>query len=95
VPAGIAGIDGKRRDGGLLGDAHKKRATLHAFARGHLIAKAEAGLATDGWLDQAEMYLEGATGYFGAERDLATSRWRTCGPGSHTFRRRHRRRAER
>jgi integrase len=47
---------------------------LGAFARLHLIAKKKAGKVTDEWLALAELSLNRAIAYFGAERELDTLR---------------------
>jgi hypothetical protein len=47
---------------------------LAAFARLHLIAKKKAGKVTDTWLASAQLLLERAVVYFGAERELDTIR---------------------
>ena len=49
-------------------------AQLGAFARLHLIAKKKAGKVTDEWLALAELSLNRAVAYFGAERELDTLR---------------------
>jgi integrase len=47
---------------------------LGAFARLHLIAKKKAGKVTDEWLALAELSLNRAIAYFGAEREMDTLR---------------------
>jgi integrase len=64
-------LEAKRHGRGVLGET-RKRATLQAFAREHLMAKAKAARTTERWLTQAQAHLERAVAHFGAERDLAT-----------------------
>jgi hypothetical protein len=45
---------------------------LEALVREHLIKKAKAGRVTSETLEEAELYLTRAAGYFGRERDLAS-----------------------
>jgi len=47
-----------------------KETTLAEFAREHLIAKAKAGTATQGWVAESEHYLQRALGFFGEHRPL-------------------------
>lgn len=70
IAARLKELEASRRDRQLLGV--RKRATMHDYARLHLIAKAKAGKVTDGWLEAAEVYLTRAVEHFGAERNLAT-----------------------
>ena len=47
-----------------------KETALAEFAREHLIAKARAGLVTDGWMAESEHYLGRALAFFGEHRPL-------------------------
>lgn len=64
----IQQLDGLRRGRTIHGLAGQ--ATLAAFARRHLIAKAESGRFTEKWLTDSEHFLAAAIAYLGAERDL-------------------------
>jgi integrase len=66
----IEQLDGLRRGRALHGLAGQ--AKLAAFARTHLIAKAETGKFTERWLALSEHHLQRAVVHFGAERDLAS-----------------------
>lgn len=63
-------LDGLRRGRALHGLAGQ--ATLAAFARAHLIAKAESQRFTEQWLAGTETCLNRAVTFFGAERELST-----------------------
>lgn len=47
-----------------------RETTLSEFAREHLIAKARAGIVTDGWVAESEHYLGRALAFFGEHRPL-------------------------
>ncbi len=66
----VEALEAARRGRTIVGAG--PRATLHTFAREHLIAKAKAGLVTDRWLESAELHLTRATEFFGTERELVT-----------------------
>jgi integrase len=55
-------------------DGRAVETQLGAFARLHLIAKKKSGKFTDTWLGSAELFLNRAVAYFGAERELDTIR---------------------
>jgi integrase len=63
-------LDGLRRGRALHGPAGQ--ATLAAFARAHLVAKAESQKFTKHWLEVTEMCLARAVRFFGADRELSS-----------------------
>jgi integrase len=63
-------LDGLRRGRALHGLAGQ--ATLAAFARAHLIAKAESQRFTEAWLAATETCLERAVEFLGSERELSS-----------------------
>jgi integrase len=63
-------LDGLRRGRALHGLAGQ--ATLAAFARAHLVAKAESQKFTKHWLEVTEMCLARAVEFFGADRGLSS-----------------------
>jgi len=65
----LAELKQLRRQRAILGES-AAATTLEAYAAYHLVQKKRSGRVTDGWLDQAENYLERAVEYFGAQRPL-------------------------
>jgi integrase len=66
----IEQVEGLRRGRALHGLAGQ--ATLVAFARAHLVAKAESRKFTEHWLEVTEKCLGRAAEFFGADRELST-----------------------
>lgn len=70
VAARLADLERRRRARVLEGT--ERSTTLEVFAREHLIAKKKSGRFTERWLESAELQLDRAIVFFGADRDLSS-----------------------